>query len=255
MVYPGDSQFHLVKIGIRTSLEREFRGLSIAHAAMPRNVPRPLGLTTQGSFQVLVSQGVEHRQLILRRGQDSCRVFERGMQAFLAVSLTHFKVSPDDSAMNVRDAIREASDVSGWGGWRAYWDRIAPMMVPLPRILQHGDLAMTNIAVTGDELVFFDWEDFGLVDIVGFDLAIVLLSMHEFDAASLRESLAAPTMESRLMRQGCARLNLSPELFLDLFPAYLSAFVKAKQSSGYDAVVSARAMGALTDWVRTGGSP
>ena len=114
MVYPRDSQSYLVKIGIRTSLEREFRGLSIAHAAMPRNVPRPLGLTTQGTFQVLVTQGVEHEQLILRRGRDSCRVFERGMEAFLATSLSHFKASPTDAAMNVRDALREASDVSGW---------------------------------------------------------------------------------------------------------------------------------------------
>ena len=110
-------------------------------------------------------------------GETAGRVFERGMDAFLAASLSHFEASPTDAAINVRDALREASDVIGWAGWRAYWDHIVPMMVPLPRILQHGDLAMTNIAISGDELVFFDWEDFGLVDIVGFDLAMVLLSM------------------------------------------------------------------------------
>jgi hypothetical protein len=252
MVYPKGSSFYLVKIGIRTVLDREFRGLSIAHAAMPQNVPRPIGVTRQGSFQVLVTQGIPHRQLIFRRGQGMRRIFERGIINFLAASTGHFEATSSDSAMNVREALRKAADATGWVKWRDYWDRIAPLIAPMPRILQHGDLAMTNIAVAGDELVIFDWEDFGLVDIVGFDLAVVLLSLHGFDTARLRKRLAAPTMEARLVSRGCARLNMSPDLFLELFPVYLSAFLEIKQSGGYDPTVNARAVAALNDWVRTG---
>src|SRR5260221_6306947 len=86
MVYLKGPRFYLVKIGVRTSLDREFRGLSIAHAAMPRNVPRPLGLTNQASFQVLVTEGVLHEHLVLRDGGDAIGVFERGMDSFLAAS-------------------------------------------------------------------------------------------------------------------------------------------------------------------------
>jgi hypothetical protein len=252
MVYPRDPPSYLVKIGIRTSLDREYRGLSIAHTAMPRNVPRPLGLTIQESFPVLVTLGVRHEQFGLRRGQDGLRVFERGMDVFLSASLSNFRASPTDSAANVRDALREASDAFDWPTWRAYWDHIGPLIAPLPRILQHGDLAVNNIAIADGELVFFDWEDFGLVDLVGFDLAVALLSLHNFDTAHLRERLRAPTAEAGLVRRGCARLNLSIDLFLDLFPAYLSLFVKVKRSCGYGPVASARAVAALRDWVRAG---
>lgn len=252
LVYPEDSPFYLVKVGIRTSLDREFRGLAIAHTAMPRNVPRPLGLTTHGSFQVLVTLGVHHVQFALRQGRGGFRMLEDGMDALLTAGLSHFRASPSDSGVEVQDALREASDASGWAGWRAYWDHIRPLIAPLPRILQHGDLAVTNIAVAGDELVFFDWEDFGLVDVIGFDLAVILLSINDFDATRLHARLAAPTAEAALARRGCARLDMPINLFLELFPVYLSLFAKVKRGWGYDPAVPARAIAALRDWLAAG---
>ena len=180
------------------------------------------------------------------------RVFELGMETLLAASVSHFQGSQTDSAVNVRDALREASDAIDWPSWQNYWNHIGPLIEGLPRILQHGDLAVNNIAVAGGELVFFDWEDFGLVDLAGFDLAVVLLSLHKFDARLLRERLATRTMEARLVWRCCARLNMSTDLFLDLFPAYLSLFIKTKQFGGYDPAVSARAVVALRDWISAG---
>ena len=46
-----------------------------------------------------------------------------------------------------------------------------------------------------------------------------------------------------------ASLNMSTDLFLDLFPAYLSLFIKVKRSRGYGPAVAARAVGAVRDWV------
>jgi len=206
----------------------------------------------QGSFQVLVTLGIHHEQLVLRRGRDRFRILEDGMDALLAASLSHFQASPTDSAVNVQDALREASDAFDWADWPDYWDHIRPLIAPLPRILQHGDLAVTNIAIAGDEVVFFDWEDFGLVDVLGFDLAVAVLSLNDFDAVRLRARLAAPTADAALIRRGCARLNLSTSLFLELLPVYLSLFAKVKRTWGYDPAVSARAVAALRDWVRSG---
>ena len=131
--------------------------------------------------------------------------------------------------MNVQHALREASEALDWADWRAHWDHVRALIAPLPRILQHGDLAMTNIAIADGEVVFFDWEDFGLVDVIGFDLAVVLFSLNDFDTVRLRARLAAPTAEAALVRRGCARLNLLTNLFLELFPLYLSLF-KVKRS-------------------------
>ncbi len=248
MVYLQDTLFYLVKIGIRTSLDREFRGLSIAHAAIPRHVPRPLGLTSQASSQVLVTEGIRHEHLVLRAGQDGIPVFERGMSAFLAASLSHFQAPHSDFGVNVHDALSEASEVIDWSAWRLYLDHVGPLIERLPRIMQHGDLAVNNIAVADGELVFFDWEEFGLVDLLGFDLAVALLSLHDFDAAQLRERLATSTMEAGLVKR-CCLLHMSTDLFLDLFPAYLSLFIKVKRSRGYGPAVAARAVAALRDWV------
>ena len=39
MLYSKGPLFYLVKIGVRTRLDREFRGLAVAHAAMTQPVP------------------------------------------------------------------------------------------------------------------------------------------------------------------------------------------------------------------------
>jgi hypothetical protein len=249
MVYLDQARFLVVKIGIRTSLDREFRGLSAGHAAMPRHVPRPLGFATRGRHEVLVTEGVSHEPLVPGREHEWHAMFERDLTVFLAAGARHFRASPSDHAVNVQEALREAGDAIGWAGWRGYWDRVDPLITRLPRIPQHGDLAMNNIAIAGGGLVFFDWEDFGLVDLPGFDLAVALLSLHNFSVAGLRASLAAATMESRVVRQGCAHVAMAPEQFAELLPAYLSLFVKLKGSGGYDTEVPARAAGALREWI------
>jgi phosphotransferase family enzyme len=252
MVYPRGESSYLVKFAMRTRLDREFRGLSLAHTAMPRNVPRPLGLISRGEHQVLVTQGVRHEPFTLRLGQAQYRMLEHGVGALLAASLRQFQASATDAPVDIQDALRDAGDAIGWSAWRDYWIRVQPRIATLPRVLQHGDLAMTNIAIADGDLVFFDWEDFGLVDLVGFDLAVVLLSLLDFDSRRLRERLATTSAEARLLALGCARLEVPPDVFLELFPAYLSVFAKLKRTLKYDPLVSARAIAVLRDWVRNG---
>ena len=252
MTYPEDPKFYLVKIGIRTRLDREYRGLSIAHAAMPRHVPEPLGLGTHDSFQVLVARGIAHRQFVM--DGETLGVFERGMDAFVATSLAHFQAAPADSTVNVQDAVFEASGIFDWPGWRRYWDDAQRLIATLPRILQHGDLAVNNMGVADDELVFFDWEDFGQVDLMGFDLAVALLSINNFDLARLHARLKGDSLEAGLVRRCCSRLDKSPDAFFMLLPAYLSLFIKVKSAGGYDQAVSARAVAALREWVRISGA-
>jgi hypothetical protein len=243
LVYP-DSPFYLVKIGIQRTSTVNSEG----SRSRTRRCRAMLGRSTHDGDPSRCWSRLASMQLVIRRGRDGFRMFEDGMDALLAASLSHFRASPTDSAVNVQDALQEASDAFDGANWRAYWDHIRPLIASLPRILQHGDLAVTNIAIAGGEVVFFDWEDFGLVDVIGFDLAVALLSLHDFDAVRLRERLAAPTAEAALVRRGCARLNLSTNLFLELFPVYLSLFVKVKRSWGYDPAVSARGIAALRDW-------
>jgi hypothetical protein len=248
-VYPDTRSFFLVKIGIRTNLDREFRGLSAGYAAMPRHVPRALGLTTREAHEVLVTEGVSHQPLVSARRREWFAIFERDMGAFLSAGARHFRAASSDSALDVHEALRETAAAIGWSGWKGYWDRVESLVARLPRIPQHGDLAVNNIAIADGRLVFFDWEDFGLVDLAGFDLAVVLLSLHNFNVASLRANLAAPTMQARLVKQCCTQLAIAPGQFPDLLPAYLSLFINIKRSGGYDTAVPERAAAALREWI------
>jgi aminoglycoside phosphotransferase (APT) family kinase protein len=238
------------------SLEREYFGLSMAYAAMPRNTPRPLGLSTHHSFPVLVVSGIRHSAFgPLNAGTDVQR-FEAGLNELLEISSRDFRVPPgEQGACDVREALEQASRHVCWPDWQDYRARVAPEIAALPRVYQHGDLSLNNIGVARGELIFFDWEDFGLVDVPGFDLAIVLLSLHGFDAVALIRQLSTPSLEQRLMQSGSGRLGMDVQTFLMLLPAYLSLFASMKAMRGYDAEVSARAYSALEQWLAGEFSP
>ena len=87
-----------------------------------------------------------------------------------------------------------------WQDWQAYWKYIASDVAALPRIHQHGDLTVNNIGIADGKLTVFDWEDFSLVDLPGFDLAVLLLSMNDFNMQRLSDRLQESCLERRLMQ-------------------------------------------------------
>jgi aminoglycoside phosphotransferase (APT) family kinase protein len=256
LVHLNDGSFYLVKVASTGSLEREYFGLSMAHAAMPRNTPRPLGLSTHDSFPVLIVSGIRHSALgPLNAGVDVQR-FEAGLNELLEISSRRFRVRPgEQGACDVREALEQASRHVCWPDWQDYAQRVIPQIAALPRVYQHGDLSLNNIGVADGELIFFDWEDFGLVDVPGFDLAIVLLSLHDFDGAALMHQLSTQSLEQRLVQSGSVRLGMVAQTFLALFPAYLSLFASMKATRGYDAEVWTRAYAALQQWLAGDFSP
>lgn len=250
MVYAGDGSMHSVKIGVRSRLDREYRGLTLAHAAMPRNVPRPLTLAVADGQQVLVCAGVAHERLVPR--DVATPRFWRGMESFIDATVAAFETSDQDDAVDPCAALLESGAFIGWNGREAYRDDLRTWLATMPRIRQHGDFAINNIGVAGDDLVFFDWEDFGRADVPGFDLAVVLLSVHDFDAGALRRRLRSDSPEAGLAHRLCDRLAIPRERFEQLMPAFLAVFVALKRLGGYDDASANRARAALRTWV---GSP
>lgn len=53
-------------------------------------------------------------------------------------------------------------------------------LLTMPAIPQHGDLAINNVGKTERGIIIFDWEDYGIIDIPGFDLCIMLCSSCDF---------------------------------------------------------------------------
>jgi Phosphotransferase enzyme family len=247
LVYLKNGSFYVVKVAMQSRLDREYRGLSMAHAAMPCNVPQPIGLTSHRSFPVLVSSGVRHKPLASFRG--SMEMLEGGINDFFANSARAFVALRCGETVDLQQALEHTSKLVPWPDWQAYWHHIASDVAVLPRIYQHGDLTVNNIGVAGRELIFFDWEDFAYIDLPGFDLAVLLLSLNDFDVRRLTDRLRASCLERRLMQSGCTCLGISTNLFLTLFPAYLSLFARMKGMLGYAPEVPGRAIAALAQWL------
>jgi hypothetical protein len=117
----------------------------------------------------------------------------------------------------------------------AYVDRcaLAPVIAALPSVPQHCDLVTNNIGEIGGRPVIYDWEDFGRVDLPGFDLALFLGTLLELDPARIAALLQAP----RRLDPGLASLieatGLAGEEFCRLMPVYYGAFLWLKETQGY----------------------
>jgi len=253
LVYLKSGSFYVVKVAMQGKLDREYRGLTMAHAAMPRNVARPIGLTSHRSFPVLVSSGVHHKPLASFR--RSMEMFENGITSFFATSARVFVTRLSTESIDLLDALEHTSMLTPWPDWQTYWNHIASAAAALPRIYQHGDLTVNNIGVAGGELIFFDWEDFAHVDLPGFDLAVLLMSLNDFNVQRFIARIQHSSLERRLMQDSCAHLGLTTGLFLLLIPAYLSLFARMKGILGYSPEVAGRAITALAQWLVSKYSP
>jgi Phosphotransferase enzyme family len=251
LFYLESGAFFLTKVGLLTNLNREYRGLTAAYGAMPRNVPEPLSLATYQSYQILVMRGVRHKLLLPLQSSGDANLFQTGIDAFLSTGAHAFRQSGRGVSWDkLRDALLQTSKQVDWPAWEHYWARIRCHAERLAPVLQHGDFAINNIGVSHDALIFFDWEDFGLIDLPGFDLAVLLLSLNNFSIAQLVAKLALPSMEAAVVRHGCGSLGISASEFMDLFPAYASLYIQTKSKLGYPPKVTDRVAAALAEWIR-----
>ena len=252
LFYLADGTVYLVKIGLLTRLDREFRGLRAGFDAMPRNVPEPLLLTMQGVHQVLVTRGVKHRPLLPLNGAERIETFARGLAQYVAAAARSFGVRGREgtSRSRLEEALMQAG--ARFGGWtrERYAQGAVVLAAKLEPILQHGDLAANNIGWDDGALIFFDWEDFGEIDLPGYDVAVLLLSLNAFSFQRLLAKLRYPSMEADIVRFACAASGFSPSEFLQLFPAYASLYIQSKSRLGYPHGVTDRFATVMEDWIR-----
>ena len=256
LFYLDNGESFLAKIGLLTRLDREYRGLAAAYRAMPSNVPEPIRLATCRRYQVLVTRGIRHAPVLPLRGATNVAAFEQGVSAYLETSARAFARSNMAPSLDtIRAALRSANERVQWPGWAMYYEGIRNLVERLTPVEQHGDLSVNNIGVRDGALVFFDWEDFGEIDLPGFDLAVLLLSINEFSYEKLAAKLERPTMEADIARRGCAAFGMAAPEFLRLFGAYASLYIETKTRLGYPERVTDRAIAALQEWIRLAPQP
>jgi hypothetical protein len=246
IVFLEGGRMAVAKLGTLRGLEGEHRTLQQVHAALPRYTPAPLGLSRPEGIDILVVSGIAHEPLIGEPQGRAGQELAQHLGAFLASAQAAFALPGFDALPAAHAAVRSISDrVPDWP-LLEWLDRHASILHELGGSSQHGDLSTTNIGLTADGIVVFDWEDFGQVQLAGFDLATLLLSQHRFDVANLRQALDTPsTFAARLFDAAAPALNLNRQRFFGLLPGYLACFVDLKTRQGYGEYVQNLALYAL----------
>jgi len=226
-------QFLHIKGSAHASLRAEFDATRRAVAVHGSTVPRPVAHVVDGGWELLFSEG--RRFSTLDAGALGSSRVVGALLAFLERSAhTAEPAGPGRHAAFVERSLQTSSTPIPDGLIR-HWTSTAGGRVldSLGTVAQHGDFTANNIGITRAGIVVFDWADFGAVELPGFDLATLLLSMTGFEPARVGRLVTGtePSL-SRFAESACARLGLPHPLFRTLLPLYLAVFLSLKSQFG-----------------------
>jgi len=226
-------RFLHIKGSAHASLRAEYDATLRAVAVHRSTVPHPVAHVVDGGWELLFSEGRRFSLLdaaalhsstvsaaLLDFLERSARTAEPARAGRHAAFVQH---SFQTSSTPIPDDL-----VRHWTG-----DEGVRVLDSLDAVQQHSDFTANNIGVTRAGLVVFDWADFGAVELPGFDLATLLLSMTCFEPARvLRLVTGTDPSLVRFAESACARLNLAYGAFRALLPLYLAVFLALKSQFG-----------------------
>ncbi|WP_300330442.1 hypothetical protein [Accumulibacter sp.] len=233
--------FH-VKACRQLSLAEEFDRFRLARERFPAYTAEPVAHTCLAGWSILIARAVDHvtvgaadlaasghsgeslrRQLIgfFAAAQASAKadILRQDNETFMREAVAYLAASPA-----VSPPVRELAlglDASVWGD--------------IPAISQHGDLVLNNLARAGDRLIIFDWEDYGVTALAGFDICLLAVSMAGMDAAgvaAIQRSENPADQVWAFAREASAACGLPYATFRALIPVYLLAFRYLKRNYG-----------------------
>jgi hypothetical protein len=235
-VYGSDGTFHHVRVSTSQDLAVEFSSNLDAARRYPRLVPFPLGYGTADGAWWIAYEGVHLRPISPRqliRATPGSPVHD-GIIAYFAESQAQSGVAAMPVADFEQDRRRRAigAEIPDTLIQRAFSLYGELGMDALPATLQHGDLAINNLATADEKLVIFDWEDFGKASVPGFDLAVLFASAHDFQPSALRIVAEQPARAIQAapawLIRSCAIIGIRPEVFARALPLYMLLFLQMK---------------------------
>lgn len=213
-----------LKVGGRNELRREFDALFLCSELIPECVPGVHNYYQKENIDLLILSYKKHKKIKNLRDLNKFFVMmSRGFNvSCLGVDALNGGIHPD-----VEDYIRQKSP-------RVfdYIDKNRNLICEMPRYLQHCDLALCNV---GSGPMVYDWEDFALCDLAGFDVCILLGSIVEHDPAKFFEMVEC---YSDLI----AVLDINIEDFKKMAPVYYAIFAWIKKKNFYSEKVEEKSI-------------
>jgi hypothetical protein len=231
-----DAAYYHVRASDTYDYAREFASNLDAATRFPHFAPFPLSTGSINGISWIAYDGlrlqpVTARQLMRARPRTA---LHDGLLAFARETRkqTDISLAVAQDVAEVSDTFLGHTSIPMATIERLEEVRSDPLIMSLPQCMQHGDLAINNIAMADGKLTIIDWEDFGKVTVAGFDLAVLAASAMEFDPVRL--SHAASAMQASRARnlawlanayQAC---GLSPTVFSRALPLYLWMFLRLR---------------------------
>lgn len=241
-VFIGSGTFIHIKASELTQLLPAYRAQEAAWRALQKFVPQPLCFFSRNGWDLAVSEGIDalpvqadHLKQFQGVRADDLLTVMTGLipdndippayadpQSLLEAILTDFSNKP------------EAALIERWLGTDAISELCA-----LPVRPQHGDFVPNNLGVTDHGLIVFDWEDYGVVNLAGFDLCTLIAATLDFRAEAIFDVIAGHTNTesdwwSPLIIGYCNAVGIEVTTFRRMIPLHLAIFLFLKKRYGSD---------------------
>ncbi len=223
------------------ALIKEYGALQENYPRYSKLLPHGIALEEGRVFTIMVTEGMiisnvtldeilsvsaTQRDLMQRflSGEDRISSDEEHTpRSFIEVLDSAIDVLPDELCQKYKKIMTDRK----WG----------KLLKKLPAIPQHGDLAINNIGKTDAGLVVFDWEDYGQINIPGFDLCVMLVSGCGFDENKLLSIMddiySGDEGHCHILTPVVNTLRIDQQHFTDLISIHLILFHKIKYDLGY----------------------
>lgn len=225
-----------VKVSTAFPLANEFSSLQTAFSVLPLSVAEPLGLISRDGYEFMVCRGLPHKVLLNIHSAKLSRIFVREINRFSTA--LHSRHQFNTNTTHSQKVAGVLAHFKGAGFSPLLRDWIAQLanshLDKLPHVDQHGDFAINNIGLATDHLVYFDWEDFGKIQLPGFDICVLLMSLSKFNIDQLRQRLACgDSVETLIVEHCCQVTGIEKQMFYKLIPVYLLLFLYLKDIFNY----------------------
>lgn len=195
-MFDDSGRYYYVRLAEVYDLEAEHRIARDVAGHLGEFVPRPLAFFREQGLSCIVFEGVDFDVV---SGKDLLAAsptgaLGRGLLEFLDGGVRRLRsgAHPVDLGQvlaYVDERFLETEHEALWHDVRRGLD--LPYLASLPSQRQHGDFVPNNFGLRPAGLVVFDWEDFGKISLPGFDLAVLLSSIVDFEPDALCEMRAA----------------------------------------------------------------
>lgn len=225
---PKEKFFH-IKISMTDDLQAEYQQLKTLYNHFSRFMVKPLGFHIWAEKGFLVNQGLRHDPFSLYKILISKPKQNEIIDYFLLSQATCLKRSVQHSepvSLVMTCVLQDEFQIR-------QVEMLSEQLLSLGCQNQHSDFVVNNLAFNGDNLIIFDWEDYGKIQYPGFDLAIFLCSLFEFNMKELFNALKNTPAIRRIAIECFKEIGLEISDVYQFMPLYLYGFLYLKYTLAY----------------------